>query len=59
MGWDQTLALLLMIVGCACSLAEVSSERLYQQQTKTDAQPSIALRLKTPVEDLGEGLKEL
>jgi hypothetical protein len=48
-----------MIVGCACSLAEVSSERLYQQQTKTDAQPSIALRLKTPVEDLGEGLKEL
>ena len=40
-------------------LLENGAKRLYQQQTETDAQPSIALRLSTPVQDLGEGLKEL
>ena len=46
------------------SLAQVSSERLYQHLTKTDAdthsQPTtLGLSWRTPMEDLWEGLKEL
>ena len=42
------------------SLAWLSSERLYQQLTETmQIQPTIRLRSGSPMEDLGEGLKEL
>jgi hypothetical protein len=39
------------------SRAWPSSERLYQQLTKADA--DTAKRSETPMEELGEGLKEL
>jgi hypothetical protein len=43
------------------SLAQLSSEKFYQQLTETCSysQPSIGLKLGTPMEELGEGLKEL
>ena len=45
------------------SLAWLSSERPYQQPTETDADsylhPTIGLKLRTPLVELGEGLKEL
>ena len=45
------------------NLARLSSERLYQQLTETDAyiylHSTIGLRSGTPVEELGEGLKVL
>ena len=40
------------------SLARISSERLYQQMTETDAD-TIGLRSGIPIEELGEGLKKL
>ena len=43
------------------SLAWLISERLYQQLTERciNLQPTIGLRSGTPMEELGEGLKEL
>jgi hypothetical protein len=44
------------------SLVWLSSEKLYQQLTETDAdtlEPTIGLRSGTPTKELGEGLKEL
>jgi hypothetical protein len=45
------------------SLAWLSSERLYLQLTKTDADTylhaTIKLKLGTPIAELGEGLKKL
>jgi hypothetical protein len=45
------------------SLAWLSSERIYQQMTETDAdtysQPTIRLKTGTPMEKFGEGLKQL
>ena len=42
------------------SLACLSSERLYQQLIETEADTAnVGLRSETPMEELGEGLKEL
>ena len=48
----------MLVVLADRSLAWLSSERLYQQLTETDAD-TIELRLENPLEESEEGLKEL